>query len=203
MKKDADVSLSTKQVITSHVEIDFAADAKAVTATDAQVKSIADLADEAKLLEGQIGAVEESLKLMGERYRLLTEVTLPEAMDAANMKTFTTKSGAVVEVGPFLQVSLAGDKLGKACTWLKATGNDGIITRDVVVSFKKGDMDAAEQVLVQLKEQGFEPVDRQAVNTATFKALLRELLAKGTPVPLEELGAYAARRATIKQAKVK
>jgi hypothetical protein len=183
--------------------IDFAADAAAVAAqapADA-IRTIGELAEQAVTLEEQIVQVEQSLKLLQTQERTLLEVTLPEAMDAANVKTFTTTDGRKLEVGPFLQVSLAGDKLGQACAWLRETGNDGLITRDILVPFKKGQGTEAEALISKLKTDGYGFTDKSSVNTASFKALLRELIQQGQPVPLDRVGAYAARRVSIKKAK--
>lgn len=183
--------------------VDFAADAAAVAgiSSDDALKTVATLADESVTLAMQIATIEESVKLLAERKRMVDESLLPDAMDAAKLKTFTTTSGAVVEVGPFLAVSLAGEKMANAIGWLKETNNDGLISKDVALSFKKGQDADAQKSVDLLIAAGFAPAVKEAVNTATFKALLKELLQKGVAVPLEKLGAYSARKATIKTKK--
>jgi len=75
---------------------------------------------------------------------------------------------------------------------------DDVIKDEVTAAFGKGAASLAEEAVKLLIDSGATAVDRKRyVNPQTFAALLRELLAAGEEVPLDELGAFMQRRAKL------
>ncbi len=185
-------------------DIDFAADgAAAEVATPGQLESVKTLVQSAIENDAKINLLAETLKLLGEAQRNILENLLPDAMHAANLKTLETPSGFKVTVKPFLAVSLAGEKKAKAIAWLEAHDHGGLISRDILLTFKKGqdaEVEAARKLLSGAQMTFDEELN---VNTATFKSLLSELIANKQlgDVKLEDIGAYSATRAEIKPPK--
>lgn len=149
-------------------------------------------------LERDVMELELQLKTVKAALRALTEEDFPGLMDELGLKKCVFEDGVILEVKEFITASIAGENLPSVVMWLRQNHHEGIVTRDLSVSFGKG-MDAkAAELLTALKEKGYEVADKQNVNTGTFKALVRELIAKGVKVPVQDLGVFVGRRTEYK-----
>jgi hypothetical protein len=170
------------------------------TVPSEKLREIGGLALQLRLLDYSVADLEQKLKQAKEEARIVREEKLPEALASVGMTEFALTGGIRVTVEPFLHCSLAeggGKVKERALAWLRAAGHTGLIKRNVTVEFKKGKEKDAERLKALLAAQHFAFVDREDVNTTSFKALVKELLEDGKPVPLDQVGVYAGRRAVI------
>lgn len=181
-------------------EIDFEADAMqedALPDTPA-LKTLTHLVETMVMLQDSKKETEQRLADVDKKLRQVQEVDLPSALDACNVRSFTTRSGQKITVEPFFHASISGQKKPIVLNWLRATGNDGIIKQEVICAFGKGEESLAAGLKRLLAESGYQFDAEENVHAGTFKALVKELLGQGVAVPLEDLGVYNGRRAVIK-----
>lgn len=163
-----------------------------------QLKVISELAARQVRLEMELAQLEADAKAKAKELRQVQETDLPDAMKAAGCKAYTTQDGRGITIKEDISASLSEGKKGPAIEWLRANGYGDIVSDDVTVAFGKGEEPAALALVEKLAEDGLLPVRKTNVNTATLKALIRELRAQGVDVPMETLGAYEWSKAIIK-----
>jgi hypothetical protein len=163
----------------------------------AGLESLAELATSLVAVQERIARGEALLKELKEQARQLGEDAIPSKMDELGMRTFTLTTGHEVRVESVISASLSGPQKPKAIAWLRATGHDSLIKRDLTVSFPKGADQDAHACLQLLRTHAYTVSDKEDVNTTSFKALVKELIAEGQPVPIQELGVYVGRKTTI------
>lgn len=163
-----------------------------------QLKLISELAARQVQLEAELAELEAKVKEKAKALRQVQEKDLPDAMTAAGCKAYTTVDGRSITIKEDISASLAEGKKGPAIEWLRANGYGDIVSEDVTVAFGKGQEEQAHALVEELTQKGLIAVRKANVNTATLKALIRELLAEGVDVPLETLGAYEWKKAIIK-----
>ena len=108
------------------------------------------------------------------------------------------EDGVTIEVKPFVSASISKANREEAYQWLMDNGHGDIIKNLVSVDVGK-DSEQAKLALDVLRNAGLEPSNDKKVHPQTLKAFVREQVEKGTPIPLELLGAYLGQKATIKR----
>lgn len=160
---------------------------------------LGDLARRQMDLEDQIAGVEEQLKGLNGKLLQVSGEDIPEILDETGLSEVRLTDGTKVIVKENLRVSVGKTSQYRApvLSWLEREGHDDVIKDQVVALFGKGEGDKAEALLEAAKE--FTPsVDRdRSVHSQTFAALLRELLADGEDVPLDELGVFVQRQTKL------
>ena len=165
---------------------------------ETQLNVISQLAAKQVRLDIECQQLEANLKAKQKELRQVQEKDLPDAMAAAGCKAYTTQDGRGITIKEDISASLSEGKKGPAIEWLRSNGYGDIVSEDVTVAFGKGEEPAARALVEKLAEEGLLPVRKTNVNTATLKALIRELKAQGVDVPMETLGAYEWSKAIIK-----
>ncbi len=94
-------------------------------------------------------------------------------------------------------------KQAVAFAWLKASGNDGLVKREVTVKYGRDSVEWADQLVQRLEEWGVSDhgvVEQDwSIHHQTLVSFLRNELREGREVPLESFGAFVQRRAVIKR----
>lgn len=182
------------------VEINFEADAKALSVENNSLSGVAELAKQALSLESQIEDMEKVLGELKESLRNLTDERIPDALREIGMTKFEMTDGSVIEVKPFYSASIPADRRGEAYEWLRAHGYDDIIKNTVSVQFGRGEDDAAGELINSIRKQGLLPDQAEKIESQTLKAWVREMVEQGTEFPTELFGAYTGFKAKIKRA---
>lgn len=149
-------------------------------------------------LERRIVLHETALKKMNEDLRVLSTETLPNMMAEVGLESFTLLDGSKIEIANKVYAKLPEDNYA-AFTWLREQGMDGVIKTQVVLDFGKGDDSEVEKVREVLQEMGLIPMVKSTVHHMTLKALVREQIEKGNPIPLDAFGAGSIRTSVIKK----
>lgn len=169
--------------------------------TDSQLREISDLANEQLRLEQEIANIEVTLEDRKQKLNTVSMTLIPEAMMAVGMESFKLKDGTVVKVEKFYSGKIPDDKNCEAFAWLRKTGNDSLIKREVKLMFGKGE-DVDAQIAVQaLKDLGHEPTDKQSVHPMTLKSFIREQYESGSDFPADLFGAFVGNKTKIAPAK--
>lgn len=162
---------------------------------------ITNLAREARQAAEDVAKAEEALKAAQDRYRILTELQLPEAMDEAQQDKLRTLDGYEVERGETLRASISKENMKAAVMWLHAHNLGSIVKRNVTLAFGKGEDQRAAEAADLLRSNMFLPSDTYSVNPQTLSATVRELVQEGGEVDMRLLGVHVQPFVKIKLAK--
>jgi hypothetical protein len=168
-----------------------------MNATNQQLEEIAQLAETQRQVELKIALLEADLETAKDMLNRLSGTLIPDAMMAVGMESFKLSDGTTVKVEKFYSGKIPEDKANAAFAWLRGTGNDSLIKRNVTVNFGKGEDEKAEAIVAQLRIQGLEPVDKQSVHPMTLKSFIREQLESGSDFPSDLFGAYVGNKTKI------
>ena len=167
-------------------------------------------------LENEITNLEEQLKSKKQDLRMLAEQDLPDLMQELNLKDFTLKNGAKVEVKEVISGSVPSqgaidrakeeDKrvelqmLQQQCfDWLRANGGGALIKSNVEVQFGKDEDEACNQFTQKLRDEKLYYKRAVGVHPATLNKYIQERLGDGKDVPLEMFRVYTGRKANIRR----
>lgn len=166
-----------------------------------KLTEIADLARAQLGLESKISLLEQELETLKSSYKNLSEVLLPDAMHGVGLSEFSLADGTSVCVTQFYSAKIPDDRASEAFAWLRKTGNDSIIKREVRVNFGKGE-DADAQIAVEaLRDLGHEPQDKSSVHPQTLKSFVRERLESAQELPIELFGVFVGNKTKLTPAK--
>lgn len=176
----------------------FEEDAGALQVKNEDLSSIGALAKRAKELEKEIKDLDDIVDERKSQYRKLLEETIPGMLAELGMKSFKMADGSTVDVKPFYSASIKEENRAKAFEWLRQHGYDDIIKNTVSVRFGRNEDRLCEDLLAQLRSQGFPVEQAQKVEPQTLKAWVREMVEQGVEFPTELFGAYIGQKASIK-----
>lgn len=149
----------------------------------------------------EIAEAENRVELLKGKLRRIVEQDMPEAMDAANMATFTLQDGIKVSVKSFYAASIPEERKEEAFDWLKEHEFDGMIKADVKVQFGKGEFEIAQsfiQFIRGFNEKAIEPEYKENVHWQTLRKFVQEQIEGGKPLPLDLFGVFVGRKAEVK-----
>lgn len=148
-------------------------------------------------LEEEIAQVEQLLKDLKSDLRKVSEKDLPAIMDELGIDSMVVH-GYKVAVGSQLTMSIPKSNLEWCAEWLEQNGLGTLVKKNVSVEFARGD-DSVSELTEMLENSGFTYKEASNVVTQSVKAALRQMLAEGQNVPLEEFGGLEVRKSTIKK----
>ena len=181
-------------------KVDLLADATATEPTPAQLKSIGVYVDKALALQGEIAALEAQAKKCSDELFVVLNKDLPRVMDDAGCSQYIHKtSGRKVTVKEDLRASITKDKEVPAFAWLRENGHGELIKHEVKFTLDRGKDNVAGALIEGARrEYGVDGSDKTLVHPGTLSAFCREQLGQGVELPMELLGIFIQRVATIK-----
>jgi hypothetical protein len=163
-----------------------------------ETKNLSDLVRKLRAVDSDIDKAEQALKgLKQERQKLTTEL-IPGVMDEMGVDRLDV-DGVTVTRKLIVSASISDEKREQAFGWLRDNGLDDIIKNDVVVSFGRGEDNAAKNAVGILREQGFDPDVKTHIHPMTLKAFVKERVEDGKPIDLDMFGAYVVNAAEIRR----
>jgi hypothetical protein len=163
-----------------------------------ETKNLSDLVRKLRAVDSDIDKAEQALKgLKQERQKLTTEL-IPGVMDEMGVDRLDV-DGVTVTRKLIVSASISDEKREQAFGWLRDNGLDDIIKNDVVVSFGRGEDNAAKNAVGILREQGFDPDVKTHIHPMTLKAFVKERVEDGKPIDLDLFGAYVVNAAEIRR----
>jgi hypothetical protein len=169
------------------------------------IKALARLARDA---EQRVAAIQEQLKQWQTVVDNIMTRELPEKMDAIGLRTITVEAQGnqpafSVSVKTMYTANIAAgwdqERRRKAFEWLETHGHASLIKTDVVTTFSRENRDAVSAFVGQLDREGRSYMVKEAVHPKTFSSWLKEMIEHGETPPLDTIGGYVERQATIKE----
>lgn len=184
--------------------------------TNADLASVADLADKLLYLEGlyrdvgvqrvldlspSVPELEEALKRKKEELSKIKELHLPEALANFGLSEIKLLDGSKVTVKDDVYAGITEENREAAFSWLSGTGNEGIIKNEVKLPFGKGQDAEAKQLIDILNDRGYSFTNSRGVHPQTLRAFVRKQLEEGKPIPMDVFSVHIKKVASIKLAK--
>lgn len=167
-----------------------------------KLNRLSQLANKQQEIEQWIEVQKDRLAQGVEALRRIREVELPEAMDEVGVAKFTLADGSSVSVNPYYSATITAEKKSAAHQWLDSHGFGDLIKTEVITKFGRGEVDAARELVENLRQQEYEVEGKESVHPQTLKAFIREQVESGAvAVPLDLFGAYVGRQTVIKKGK--
>jgi hypothetical protein len=131
------------------------------------------------------------------RYQL---TVLPEAMELAGVADYTLSDGTKLVVRDDVKASITEANRPFAHKWLRDNGHGGVIKEAYVVDVRTLTEEQREALYAQIMSYDVTAEDVESVHAATLKALVKELLEKGTALP-PSFSIFQFKKAELKTAK--
>lgn len=167
-----------------------------MTDTDGLTR-LSQLADDLYDAEADVAQLSADLKAAQGDVKTLTEFTIPELMDTLEMAAFTTKAGDSITVQDKLSAKKLTQRHGPALDWLRANSQGGLIKTVVGVPFTAGSEADADELVEQLSGEGLAAIKSMEVHHSSLAAAIKQMMKDGVDVPMELLGGYQRRVATV------
>lgn len=164
--------------------------------------TIDDVAELANFLDGlnkEIENLQNTLKIVLERKRVLVEETIPSIMMELGIKDLTLENGKKMSLKSEVYAQIASENKPLCFVWLNEHNFGGLIKTNVIVEFGKGSREMAFDLADELRTNGYNVNFKEDIHAQTLKAFLKEQIKKGNKeLPLELFGAKPINIATIK-----
>lgn len=181
--------------------IDYEEEASSVS--DDELDNIASLAALLRKHHNNIAELEAQLKREKELARRIEEESLPTAMQqlgGVGMDMFRLSDGTTLELKSDLYMSIPKKNMPQVCQWVIDHGQGSLVRTHVALDFGAGELDAARRAEEMLHDAGFDHTQvGTTVNTASLKAVVKELLEQGVDVPLKLMGGHERSYVQVKQ----
>ena len=181
--------------------IDFEKDQQdAIKKTD----NIQSLADQVERLEGVMTTIEkaeENLKLLKKNRDHISGEVIPTMMSEMGFAELKLNDGSFLKVSTSYKAHISEANKEAAYNWLRNNGLGDIIKNEISVSFGRNEDNKAADYAELAKGQGFQPTQKMKVEPMTLKALVRERIEAGKPMPAEIFSVFVGNKTTIKRKK--
>ena len=168
------------------------------TTLDSEYAKISSIAQQLQKLQEEVQETELLLKAQKEALRVYEEQSLPEAMQAANLKEIVLTNGAKITVNEFYKGYISEKNREAAHAWLLSNNHGGIIKHEVNLRFGKDESDKANDAVQSLKQKGLDPAVKESVHPQTLNAFVKEQMTSGKDLPADLFGIFVGSRAKIK-----
>lgn len=164
------------------------------------IQDVISVANRQLFLTEQIEAIESVLAMYKTELQKHNSEIVPNMMIELGIEELTLRDGYKISIKDEVYAKLPEDS-APAFSWLRTHNLDSVIKNQVSVDFGKGEDEQAQKVLEALMEMGVYPVFKSTIHPQTLKALLREQIAKGSGIPLDEFGATVVKTTVIRKPK--
>lgn len=164
----------------------------------AEARNLSDMVRELRSVDRKIDEAETSLKTLKQERQKLTVELIPGVMDAMGVDRIDV-DGVMVTRKLIVSASIPEARKEEAFNWLREHQLDDIIKNDVIVSFGRGEDNAAKNAVGILREQGFAPETKTHIHAMTLKAFVKERVEDGKAIDLDLFGAYVVNAADIRR----
>lgn len=169
-------------------------------AMDSQTLSVVSaLAQRATSLERDIETLETALKSAKEELRAIVEDSLPVSMAELGVLRLQLDDGSSIKVEEAVYAGIPSQHEQAALSWLREHELGDVIKNEVTASFGRGEDDAAAELTARLSSAGTVYKQKESVHSSTLRALARERIAAGDPLPEDLFGVRIINRAIIKR----
>ena len=181
--------------------IDFEKDQQdAMKKTDG-VQSLADQVGRLEIVFSEIDEAESRLKLLKKKRDHISGEVIPTMMSEMGLAELKLHDGSHLKVSTSYKAHISEANKEMAYNWLRENGLGDIIKNEISVSFGRNEDNKAADYAELAKGQGFQPTQKMKVEPMTLKALVRERIEAGKPMPAEIFSVFVGNKTTIKRKK--
>jgi hypothetical protein len=191
-------SMSVKQQIKMP---DFEADQQDVLDKSNNLKLLSNEVQKMESISTEIQDMEDKLKKRKKDLDLISGEIIPTMMSEMGLSQLKLMDGSQIDVKPFYNATITQANKEAAYNWLRTNGLGDIIKNEVIVSFGRGEDNKAADYAELAKGQGLQPTQKLKVEPMTLKALVRERIEAGKPMPTEIFSVFVGNKTTIKRKK--
>ena len=191
-------SMSVKQQIKMP---DFEADQQDVLDKSNNLKLLSNEVQKMESISTEIQDMEDKLKKRKKDLDLISGEIIPTMMSEMGLSQLKLMDGSQIDVKPFYNATITQANKEAAYNWLRTNGLGDIIKNEVIVSFGRGEDNKAADYAALAKGQGLQPTQKLKVEPMTLKALVRDRIEAGKPMPTEIFSVFVGNKTTIKRKK--
>lgn len=126
---------------------------------------------------------EDELELKKERLTTINRMLLPELLDEMGLSEIKLEDKTKITIGKAVQASVKKSEEHRFFDWLQANSFGGLIKSTVTAEFERDEIDKANAVVGQLRNEDITAALKQGVHPATLKAFVKERLEAGETLP--------------------
>ena len=179
--------------------IDFEKDQEDLLNRTENIDKLADKIKNLESLQTRLDLQEENLKNTKKEIENLSGEVIPTMMSEMGLSHLKLMDGSSVDVKPHYSATITQANKEAAFNWLRNNGLGDIIKNEISVSFGRNEDNKAADYAVLAKSNGFEPTQKLKVEPMTLKALVRERIEAGNPMPAEIFNVFIGNKTTIKR----
>lgn len=175
--------------------------------TDAQLKNVRDYAATLWKKRKELARLLDDAQLISTEIEVLEMKTIPDAMRAIGMDSFSLTGGFRIDLEKFAHGSVKKEDEPKLHAWLEKVGWESIIKHTITIAFGKGEDKWAKKFLADLAKRK-KPIQferKDAIHASTWKSFFKERFAEDaagkTPpekrLPREIINVHEGERAVL------
>ena len=163
------------------------------------VDKLAHKIKEMQAIQKDIEQNEEDLKQKKKDLEQISGEAIPTMLSEMGLSYLKLADGSSVEVKTNYSATITQANKEKAFNWLRENGLGDIIKNELTVSFGRNEDNKAAEYAELAKGQGYQPTQKLKVEPMTLKALVRERIEGGKPLPTEIFNVFIGNKTTIKR----
>lgn len=171
---------------------------------DAGSRPVVDLAELSAMAEhmlevqADVDRIETELKRRKKDLADIQERKLPEALEAAGVKSFALTNGQTVLLHEDMKISVPKSRKAEIVRWLKKHGFEAFITSQLSVNLGKGSQDEAAKLADFVEKLGLKAIQAEDINSGTLKKILKDRQKAGQETDLAFFGAFDFKTVKVK-----
>ena len=180
-------------------QINFEDDQTEILDKTDDIDKLANKIKEMQTIQKDIEQNEEYLKQRKKDLEQVSGEAIPTMLSEMGLSYLKLADGSSVEVKTNYSATITLANKEKAFNWLRENGLGDIIKNELTVSFGRNEDNKAAQYAELAKGQGYQPTQKLKVEPMTLKALVRERIEAGKPLPSEIFNVFIGNKTTIKR----
>ncbi len=180
-------------------QINFEEDQTEVLDKTSNINKLANKIKEMQVIQKDIEQNEKYLKQRKQDLEQVSGETIPTMLTEMGLSYLKLTDGSSVEVKTNYSATITLANKEKAFNWLRENGLGDIIKNELIVSFGRNEDNKAASYAELAKGQGYQPTQKLKVEPMTLKALVRERIEAGKPLPTEIFNVFIGNKTKIKR----
>ena len=180
-------------------QINFEDDQTEILDKTDNIGKLANKIKEMQTIQKDIEQNEEYLKQRKQDLEQVSGEAIPTMLTEMGLSYLKLADGSSVEVKTNYSATITLANKEKAFNWLRENDLGDIIKNELTVSFGRNEDNKAAEYAELAKGQGYQPTQKLKVEPMTLKALVRERIEGGKPLPTEIFNVFIGNKTTIKR----
>ena len=180
-------------------QINFEDDQTEILDKTDDIDKLANKIKEMQSIQKDIEQNEEYLKQRKKDLEQVSGEAIPTMLSEMGLSYLKLADGSSVEVKTNYSATITLANKEKAFNWLRENGLGDIIKNELTVSFGRNEDNKAAEYAELAKGHGYQPTQKLKVEPMTLKALVRERIEGGKPLPTEIFNVFIGNKTTIKR----